>query len=258
MKNIYPHFHNYLFACVIVLFALGITSCSKDDDDTPTPDPDLNELYELSIRDAMVDNSSESIDTLWPVAPSNPNVQWKTINGQTYVLMATFMKYPGSFPAGDSITTTWGDSWFFIPSQMQRKLGPVFTATSDTIQRISQLLGLPPKNSQSNTHIAQVWVHAERLFRPAGDTAITTTTTGATLVNTVPPEYRAWFNNNIIYSYYRPLNSPTDYYYPWTRLGYTYDWAPGANRVGLSEYVLKASSGCWVESTTTAAGFFQN
>lgn len=257
MKNTYPRFHNNLFACVIVLLGLTVSGCSKDDDG-PLPVPDLNELYALSIRDAMVDNNSEAIDTLWPVAASNPNVQWKTINGQTYVLMATFMKYPGSYPAGDSITTTWGDSWFFIPLQMQRKLGPVFTAASDTIQRICQLMGLPPASNQSNTHITQVWVHAERLFRPAGDTAITTTTAGATLVTTVPPEYRTWFNNNIIYSYYRPLNSATDYYYPWTRFGYTYDWAPGANKVGLSEYVLKANSGCWVESTTTAAGFFQN
>lgn len=258
MKTILPGLNNSLFACIIVLLGFTITGCSKDDDDDLTPTPDLNELYALSIKDAMVDNGSEAIDSLWPIAASNPNLQWKTIHGQTYVLMATFMKYPESYPAGDSITTTWGDGWFFIPTQMQRKLGPGFTPTSDTILRISQVLGLPPVNSQSNTSIAQVWVHAERLFRPAGDTAITTTTTGSTLVSTVPAEYRAWFNNNIIYSYYRPLNAPTDYYYPWTRLGYTYDWAPTGNRVGLSEYVLKANSGCWVEKTTTAAGFFQN
>lgn len=258
MKITLPSFHNSLVAYVIVLLGFTIVSCSKDDNDDLTPVPDLNELYAQSIKDAMVDNGSEAIDTLWPVAAGNPNLQWKTINGQSYVLMATFMKYPESYPAGDSITTTWGDAWFFIPAQMQRKLGPGFTPSSDTIQRICQLLGLPPANSQSNTHIARVWVHAERLFRPAGDTAITTTTSGSTLITTVPAEYRTWFNNNIIYSYYRPLNAPTDYYYPWTRLGYTYDWAPGGNRVGLSEYVLKAGSGCWVENTTTAAGFFQN
>ncbi|UPK69058.1 hypothetical protein [Chitinophaga filiformis] len=256
MKNASPCFHNSLFTIVIVLLGLTVVSCSKDDDEV-TPNPDMNALYAQSIKDAMVDNGSEAIDTLWPVSASNPRLQWKTINGQSYVLMATFMRYPESFPAGDSITTTWGDSWFFIPSQMLQKLGPGFTPSSDTIQRISQLLGLPPVNSKSNTHIAQVWVHASKLFRPAGDTAITTTTTGSTLVSSVPDEYRVWFNNNIIYSYYRPLNSATDYYYPWTRLGYTYDWAPGANRVGLSEYVLKASSGCWVEKTTTAAGFFR-
>ena len=257
MKNAFFRFHNSLYIFVVVLLGFTVVSCSKDDDNI-TPTPDMNALYAQSIKDAMVDNGSEEIDSLWPIAAGNPNLQWKTINGQNYVLMATFMRYPESYPVGDSITTTWGDSWFFIPSQMLGKLGPGFTPTSDTIQRISQLLGLPPVNSKSNTHIAQIWVHAERLFRPAGDPSITTTTTGSTLVSTVSDDYRAWFNNNIIYSYYRPLNAATDYYYPWTRLGYTYDWAPGANRVGLSEYVLKANSGCWVENTTTAAGFFQN
>src|SRR5689334_22529375 len=82
MKNTFPRFHNSLFACVIVLLGFSISSCSKDDDNNPTPNPDLNELYALSIKDAMVDNASEAIDTLWPVAVSNPNLQWKTINGQ--------------------------------------------------------------------------------------------------------------------------------------------------------------------------------
>jgi hypothetical protein len=27
--------------------------------------------------------------------------------------------------------------------------------------------------------------------------------------------------------------------YPWTRLGYTYDWAPGASGIGASEFVTR-------------------
>src|SRR5690606_25279242 len=114
-------------------------------------------------------------------------------------LMATFMRFPDSYPAGDSITNTWGESWVFAPAQMKRRLGPVFTASSDTILRISQLLGLPPVNSRSNTHIAEIWVPAEQLFRPAGNPAIHTSTTGAVLVSGVSATYRTWFDGNIIY-----------------------------------------------------------
>jgi hypothetical protein len=103
-----------------------------------------------------------------------------------------------------------------------------------------------------------MWVPADKLVRPAGNPAINTTTSGAVLVNSVSPAYATWFDNNIIYSYYRPLGSSTDYYYPWTRLGYTYDWAPDAKEVGLSEYKLQASSGIWVEQTGTAGSFFRN
>jgi hypothetical protein len=123
--------------------------------------------------------------------------------------------------------------------------------------RICQLLGLPPANSRSNTHIAEMWVKADRLRRPAGNPDITTRTAGAALMSTVPPDFSTWFNNYIIYAYYHSLTSVTDYHYPWTRLGYTYDWAPNTKEVGLSEYVLQSTSGCWVEKVRTAHDYFQ-
>jgi hypothetical protein len=30
--------------------------------------------------------------------------------------------------------------------------------------------------------------------------------------------------------------------YPWTRMGYTYNWKPGADRYGASEYVLRKNA----------------
>lgn len=250
MKNQYTR----LCAALFVLITLG-TACKKDD---PTPPVEtMDQRYATAITDAMVADSSEVTDTLWAITAANPNLQWKTVNGQQYVLMATFMRFPSSYPAGDSINTTWGDGWIFIPSQMKKRLLPVLTATSDTILRISQLLGLPPVNSKSNTHIATMWVPASRLFRPAGNPDITTSTASPVLANGLPDDYVTWFNNYIIYAYYHPLQSDTDFHYPWTRMGYTYDWAPGASKVGLSEYVLRGNSGCWVEQTTTAAGFFK-
>ncbi|MBU6351343.1 MAG: hypothetical protein KGS73_14490 [Chloroflexi bacterium] len=35
--------------------------------------------------------------------------------------------------------------------------------------------------------------------------------------------------------------------YPWTRLGYTYDWSNSASEVGLSEFVVAAGSTVAVE-----------
>ncbi|NVN90305.1 MAG: hypothetical protein HXX11_06835 [Desulfuromonadales bacterium] len=54
----------------------------------------------------------------------------------------------------------------------------------------------------------------------------------------LPPEYgvfktySSWFNNRSRYGYTK-VSSP----YPWTRLGYTYDWG-SSNHTGLSEFVL--------------------
>ncbi len=242
----------------VFLVSLAFTACKKDDDPQPPPQYNMDELYAHSVTDAMVADDAEKIDTLWAISHDNPNLQWKTINGKEYVLMATFMKYPSSYPAGDSITNTWGESWVFAPTQMKRKVAPDLKAGSDTIMRLCQLLGLPPANSGSNTHIAELWVDPQQLVRPAGNPAINTTTTGAALITGVSEGYKTWFDNNIIYSYYRTLSSATDYHYPWTRLGYTYDWAPEKKEVGLSEFVLQPNSGIWVEETVTAGNFFKN
>lgn len=241
---------------IVCLFLLGgAAACSKNDDPV-TPAQDLNALYANSIKDAMTADSTEIIDTLWAITPTNTRLQWKTINGKQYVLMATFMRFPSSYPQGDSITTSWGESFLFAPAQMKAKLSGM-PAGTDTILRICQVLGLPPVNPKTNTHIAQMWVQPSQLYRPAGNPDITTTTTGAVLVPGVSNDYLTWFNDYILFAYFHTLTSATDYHYPWTRLGYTYDWAPGAKEVGMSEFVMKAGSGAWVEKTTTAQAFFR-
>jgi hypothetical protein len=218
----------------------------------------MEQLYANSITDAMVADSSEIIDSLLPITDTNNALQWKTIKGQKYVLLSTFMRFPSSYPEGDSITNTWGEAWLFIPAQMKNRLAGSFTASSDTIMRICQLLGLPPVNSRSNTHIVDMWVKVGRLRRPAGNPDITTTSTGAALLNGLPASFNNWFNNYIIFAYYHSLQSNTDFHYPWTRLGYTYDWAPDKKEVGLSEYLLATNSGCWVEKVRTAQDYFKN
>lgn len=245
-----------LFSVFAVLFAASFfTGCQSDDDAVPEPDYTLNELYSWSIQDAMVAEDSEIIDTLRAITRDNPGLEWKTINGQDYVLLATFHRFPSSYPAGDSISNSWGASWLFIPGQMKSRIRARFTPESDTTLRINQLLGLPPDGS--NTHISQIWVNPARLYRPAGDTLIHTSTATARLSSDVSRDYITWFNDYIIYAYYHPLESENDHHYPWTRLGYTYDWSPDTEEVGLSEYVLQAESGIWVEQTSTASAFFK-
>lgn len=234
---------------------LTFAACKKEKDTPGTSD--LNQLYANAIDDAMITESTERIDTLWPINVINNKLQWKTVKGKQYLLMATFMRFPGSYPEGDSINTTWGDAWLFIPQQMKMRIGGSFKAGSDTLLRICQLLGLPPVNPNTNTHIAEIWVPVDSLRRPAGNPDITTTTATEVLMSNATPAYANWFNNYIIYAYYHTLTSATDFHYPWTRLGYTYDWAPGSREVGLSEYVLRAKTGCWVNKTRTASNYFK-
>lgn len=43
--------------------------------------------------------------------------------------------------------------------------------------------------------------------------------------------------------------------YPWTRLGYTYNWHPGSPRYGASEYVIDPGTRVTVTSVFTIADY---
>lgn len=53
---------------------------------------------------------------------------------------------------------------------------------------------------------------------------------------------------------YDPKTGPP---YPWTRLGYTYDWGNAKSRVGLSEFVIRKGARLTVHSVSTTEGYAQ-
>ena len=64
-------------------------------------------------------------------------------------------------------------------------------------------------------------------------------------------DFKEWFDGNIVWSYF-------DSAYPWTRLGYTYDWAADAeDEYGLSEFLVKDGSEVTVAYTSTTDEFLQ-
>jgi len=109
-------------------------------------------------------------------------------------------------------------------------------------------LGLPP--NASNSVFVEFWVNPDDLFRPAADCEIGDTSAQLSFPDNATAEYKAWFDSNIIYSYY-PMQ------YPWTRLGYTYDWGSSESHVGLSEFVLAQNSTVTVKSVTPTGEYLK-
>jgi hypothetical protein len=148
--------------------------------------------------------------------------------------MGSFTRYPESFR--DSVTTLkWGTLWVFIPQQFHQRMKSVLGPSSDTLLRVRQLLGLPPENV--NTYFVELWVPSQDLFRPAGDPEINDEEAGLYLSKTVDSTYSSWYYRSIYDLYFSSSR-----HYPWTRLGYTYDWADGASEIGLSEFCIKSNS----------------
>ena len=81
-----------------------------------------------------------------------------------------------------------------------------------------------------------MWVKPSDLFRPSADPEISdgeaeTEFRRPNNFVTVSDAYVKWYNDLKMQSY--GSNG-----YPWTRLGYTYDWGDNRRHIGLSEFVI--------------------
>ncbi len=71
--------------------------------------------------------------------------------------------------------------------------------------------------------------------KPLPDATISADCGNAFPSSTSPAHYQ-WMAVETLYLHTIPNG------YPWTHLGYTYNWAPGADRYGASEYIIRANA----------------
>ncbi len=205
-------------------------------------------IYRQAITQAMSPEPSKIYDSLVQIVPSNKKLSWKAINGEDYILVATWTSKPQFYqPYIDSAyyPTKQYEIWITTSPQLLERFRK--DKPKDTVMRLRQMLGLPP-NAQY-THFVEFWVRPADLFRPCPDNEITDGTCGLCFPATADSTYKAWINNGRISRYY-----PCELYnkYPWTQLGYTFDWNPKNKRhIGLSEFVIKPFSNVVVNAVYT-------
>jgi hypothetical protein len=239
--------------CIIVFFAIGIILGAGLfqlylglNQAGSAPILSLDQMYKNAIDDAIITKPSEIYGGLTAIVESNGNLSWQGDPGSQRVLVVTFTKYASSYPVGETLNTTWGETWVTVVPEIKTFFKDHVNSGSNVTLRALQLLGLPPNNS--NTYFVEMWANPQSLFRPTPDNEINDTVADLSFPSSATTEYKTWFNNNIIYSYYPEK-------YPWTRLGYTYDWGTNASHVGLSEFVLKQNSLIMVQSVTTTLDY---
>jgi len=201
----------------------------------------VEQMYEKAIDDAVIVKPSEIYSGLTPIVETNLNLSWRGESGNKSVLVVAWTKYNSSYPVGETVNTTWGDTWVTVVPEIKTFFKDYVDPNSNLTLRVKQLLGLP--SNSSNLYFVELWVNPQSLFRPTPDNEVDDTVAQLTFPSSATAAYMEWFNNNIIYSYFPPR-------YPWTRLGYTYDWGNSGSHVGLSEFVLVQYSMVIVESVT--------
>jgi len=242
--NIYKLLTSFSF----ILFIL-LAGCNTDITTPVQPtEKTNNEIYQSAVIDAMIAEETEICSTLIAIRSDNNYLKWQNGN----VLVVTWTKHGSSYPVGDTVSTWWGETWVTAVPEIKDwyKKNPV--PKENLTLRTEQLLGMPPNTGY--LYFVEMWVNPADLQRPAYDYEIDDNVCGLSFTSSASADFISWFNNNILSSYFPP---PEEVQYPWTRLGYTYDWGNKKNEIGLSEFIIKKNAKVIVNSKSLTAEYLQ-
>ena len=137
------------------------------------------------------------------------------------------------YPLGE--TTVGVDVWVTLAPQV-RRLCETYPPAPDALRlRLQQLLGLPAKDEERV--FVEMQAGVRDIFRPCPDPDPTKPECGNAFTKNVDVNHKAWLAEQVLQRY---QTAPQGY--PWTRLGYTYDWNSASPRFGASEYVVRKGS----------------
>jgi len=209
---------------------------------------DIAQQYAAALQDAKVAEPAEIVDTLTAITPDNPDLTWQ----EERVLVVTWTSWNGYDGLVGQETKLGREVWVTAVPQLQSFCQSYAAAdATPLILRLEQLLGLPANNGKNR--FVQMWVNPADMLRPSPDGEVDDTV--AELEMPGPERYpsqqdyefhRDWFNLQMsLQAYDDPSKG-----YPWTRLGYTYDWGNPSSEVGLSEFVVAAGSTVMIEGVS--------
>lgn len=225
----------FLPVCVISAWILIVSGCCPP---APTPDPtdeELREAYARAVQDAATVEPDEIDQKLTPIVRYHDGLIWKDEPGSSSVLVVTWTSYTGyNDKVGQTIQAT-RDIWVTVSPEVQEFCQSEKPSPEHLTLRLEELLGVPPHNGK--TTFVEFWVNPSDLFRPSPDPEITDREAEldfpqAAGAMAISDWYTQWFETLLATSY-------GENGYPWTRLGYTYDWGNPKTKIGLSEYVIR-------------------
>jgi hypothetical protein len=228
----------YLIVALLILFGACKTTQTYQN------------LYESAIKNSMYPPAETDDNNLIAITPDNPNLIRKTINGEEHILMVSW-KTSNYYPDSGAYNTQGWQIWVTAAPELKNRFKKEHP--KDTNMRLKQLLGLPPNGEYK--FFAEFWVRPQDIFRPCPDKEVTDTKCNLcfTHKDSADTDYINWINQTRIDRYYAcGLYNQ----YPWTQLGYTYDWYAGnTSHVGLCEFVIDKNKTVYVNKIYTTAEY---
>lgn len=190
-------------------------------------------LYNRAVIDAVLAEQDEILPLI-------------SLKKDEKVLVCTWNKYPDSYKTGTQSTAKYGEIWTFTMDEIKGAAHKI-NGAEDKELRFEQLLGLPIQKGY--THFSVLEVAYKDLLRPAYNNNPSDGIMTLDFTSSTDRSFENWFLSNEAYSY-------VGHKFPWTRLGYTYDWADNGSEYGLSEFIIKKDAPFHVIKTYTNEEFF--
>lgn len=206
----------------------------------------IQRAYRQAVQDAA-DADPNEVEPLMPIVVTNDQLVWQEMNGELHIKLVTWTSWDGYDDSVGQSNTLSRDIWT-TPAPQVQQIVQTLQPTPDILSlRLEQLLGLPPEDGK--TRWVEMWVKPSDIFRPCPDAEITDATCDLYFPAAATPEHKAWFVGLVLSSYGNPG-------YPWTRLGYTYDWGGVETEVGANELVVRSGATVVIESVSSNADYF--
>lgn len=238
-----------------------------------------DDLLAAAVLDASAPTYAKINTGLTAINPYNPALVWNGTPGAAgagvLMVAATGTWYDGSVGKGYDLSTAAGGNpvnlWVTAYPDLKGHFRNRGYFPEDVTMRVRQLLGL--RTADAIPKAVEIWVDPRNLVRPSADPDITDSQSEL--------DFPTNFNPVLLFNATRMIRSNEggvtkrrnfkDWYqdrtagvytgatpYPWTRLGYTYDWNnthAAANHVGLSEFFLIGNCSVTVKSSTALADY---
>lgn len=228
----------FLFGCLLFL-----TACQAAK--TTQTSPLSNEiLYENAIREAMTPSKSKISSNLVAIHKKNKSLTWN--KSKDSILVVAWKRDSHHFPQGSMYNTREWAIWVTTAPELKQRMKSEKDIANVSL-RLKQLLGLPPDGEYK--YFIEFWVKPSDLFRPCPDKEIDDCQCDLDFPNETEDEHIHWIDSIKLISY-----SSNKLYekYPWTKLGYTYDWnAKNTSHIGLSEFVIPKNTNIVVSAIYT-------
>lgn len=233
-------------AALLALLWLPFTGCAEA---VPSGD-DLKAAYLNAINDARIAEPDEISRDLEAIVYFNPYLTWEGQPGASRVLLLTWTSWDGYNGDTGMNTILSREVWTVVPAELKEFYRESDSLTGDSlVLRLEQLNGLPPHNGKQ--WFVEMWVEPDDIFRPSPDPDTADREAELDFPAWVDAAYRDWFNKLKGESY-------AENGYPWTRLGYTYDWGSTDSEKGLSEFVIRAGSTVGIHAVAGTQEYLKN